>query len=49
LRLLGALLCFAAAVQADVRLPKYTRQQLPNGVVVFLVPRAGVPLVTFAS
>ncbi len=45
--LLGAFLCFAAAVQADVRLPKYTRQQLPNGVVVFLVPRAGVPLVNF--
>ena len=39
------LIASAAILSADVRLPKYTRQQLPNGAVVYLVPRAGVPLV----
>lgn len=40
-------LFLAISAAADVRLPKYTRQQLPNGVVVYLVPQAGVPLVSF--
>ncbi len=34
-------------VRPDVRLPKYTREQLSNGTVVYLVPRPGVPLVGF--
>jgi predicted Zn-dependent peptidase len=35
------------AYAADVRLPKYTRQTLPNGAVVYIVPRPGLPLVNF--
>jgi zinc protease len=34
-------------LSAQVKLPPYTRQELPNGVVVDLMPRPGVPLVTF--
>lgn len=37
----------AAALQADVRLPQFTRQELPNGVVVYYMPKPGVPLVNF--
>lgn len=37
----------SAVVFADVKLPPYTRQVLPNGVVVDLMPRPGVPLVNF--
>ena len=40
-------LCAAAALQGEVRLPPYTREVLPNGVVVYLMPKAGVPLVDF--
>jgi zinc protease len=40
-------LMFAAGLLAQVKLPPYTRQVLPNGVVVDLMPRAGVPLVSF--
>jgi len=47
MRIVMTLLSFASLLVADVRLPKYTRQQLPNGVVVFLVPVSGVPLVSF--
>ena len=47
MRLIVVLLCLKNLLAADVRLPKYTRQQLPNGVIVYLVPRAGVPLVSF--
>ncbi len=35
------------AFAADVRLPKYIREQLPNGVVLYMMPRPGVPLVDF--
>ncbi|HYL38174.1 MAG TPA: pitrilysin family protein [Bryobacteraceae bacterium] len=45
LALIAILMC--AAAFADVKLPPYTRQVLPNGVVVDLMPRAGVPLVSF--
>ena len=34
----------AAAAPAQVRLPAYTREVLPNGVVLVMSPRAGVPL-----
>jgi zinc protease len=47
MRIVGLLLCLASCATADVRLPKYTRQQLPNGTVIYLVPRPGVPLVNF--
>ena len=37
----------ASAFAAEVRLPAYTREVLPNGVVLYLLPKAGVPLVSF--
>ena len=37
----------APAFAAEVRLPAYTREMLPNGVVLYLLPKAGVPLVSF--
>jgi zinc protease len=37
----------SASLFGQVRLPPYTRQVLPNGVVTILTPRAGVPLVQF--
>jgi zinc protease len=37
----------ACSLLGEVRLPAYTRQVLPNGVVVRLMPRPGVPLVGF--
>ena len=40
-----ALACTAAA--ADVRLPNYTRRQLPNGATLYLIPHSGAPLVSF--
>jgi zinc protease len=43
--LLALLSC--ASLFGQLRLPPYTRQVLPNGVVVDLQPRAGVPLVQF--
>src|ERR1700683_2167379 len=45
--LLGLCLMFATALPqfAQVKLPPYTREVLPNGVVVALVPHPGVPLV----
>jgi zinc protease len=43
--LLGLLL--VSMLAAEVRLPKFTRTQLPNGVVVYLMPKPGVPLVNF--
>ena len=47
MRIAGLALFLASLATADVRLPKYTRQQLKNGTVVYLVPRPGVPLVNF--
>lgn len=44
---LVSIVVLAVGAQADVRLPKYTRQQLSNGAVVYLLPGAGVPLVGF--
>jgi len=41
------ILCAVAALNAQVRLPKYTREVLPNGVVVYLMPKPGVPLINF--
>lgn len=43
-------LVFAAAAllcAAQVKLPSYSREVLPNGAVLLLMPRAGVPLVHF--
>ena len=36
-----------ASVFGQLKLPSYSRQVLPNGVVVDLLPRTGVPLVGF--
>jgi predicted Zn-dependent peptidase len=41
------LLAGCAALGAQVKLPPYTREVLPNGTVVYLAPRSGVPLVSF--
>jgi predicted Zn-dependent peptidase len=43
------LLTFALCItlSAQVKLPPYTRDVLPNGVVVYMVQRTGVPLVSF--
>ena len=35
----------AVSASAEVRLPKYTRTELPNGVVVIAIPKPGIPLV----
>ena len=38
----------ASICSADVRLPRYyPRAMLPNGVVLYMMPRPGVPLVDF--
>ena len=46
IRVLMAVL-FAALAAGQVKLPEYTRQQLPNGAVLLLLPKAGAPLVHF--
>jgi zinc protease len=40
-------LALAASLGAQVKLPPYTRVVLPNGTVVYLMHRAGLPLVSF--
>lgn len=45
-RALSVAAMLALAAPAQVRLPQYTRQVLPNGAVVCLMPRRDVPLVT---
>jgi zinc protease len=44
---LGALFALSLPQFAQVKLPPYAKETLPNGVVVALIPRAGVPLVHF--
>ncbi len=39
------LFLLSTMLAAEVRLPPYTRETLPNGVVVYLIPKTGVPLV----
>ncbi len=43
--LLAAALC--ASLSAQVKLPPYSREVLPNGAVVYLVQKGGLPLVSF--
>jgi len=43
----AALLFTSGFASAQVKLPQYTRQILPNGTVVDLMPKPGVPLVGF--
>ena len=40
-------LALISGLYADVRLPKFTKQELPNGVVVYYMLKPGVPLVNF--
>ncbi len=47
MRVLAIALLACAGLIGQVKLPPYTRQVLPNGVVVDLMPRPGVPLVRF--
>ena len=42
-----AILSFAAALQAQVKLPPFTKQVLPNGVTLILSPNAELPLTNF--
>lgn len=46
-RLIIILALGGAALLGEVRLPPFTRQVLPNGVTVELMPRPGIPLVGF--
>jgi len=46
----GTLVLLAAAAQlvmGQARLPEYSRETLPNGAVLLLMPRSGLPLVHF--
>jgi len=40
-------LALCAPLAAQVKLPPYTREVLPNGTVVYLAPKPGLPLVNF--
>jgi zinc protease len=46
-RIIALLFVIACAATAQVRLPPYTRQILPNGTVLDVMSRKDVPLVTF--
>ena len=39
-------LAACASLSAQVKLPPYTREALPNGAVVYFLPKAGLPLVS---
>jgi len=45
LRLLAGLICFAIVLPAQLKLPPYLTKALPNGVTVYVMKKAGVPLV----
>jgi zinc protease len=45
--LLVLALALCATASAQVKLPPYSREVLPNGTVVFLVQKTGLPLVSF--
>lgn len=47
MKTLLTIVCAAATLSAQVKLPRYTREVLPNGVVVYLMPKPGVPLINF--
>jgi zinc protease len=40
-------IAMCAPLLAQVKLPPYTRELLPNGTVVYLAPKTGLPLVSF--
>ncbi|HLK69320.1 MAG TPA: pitrilysin family protein [Bryobacteraceae bacterium] len=40
-------LALSASLSAQVKLPPYSREVLPNGTVVYLVQKGGLPLVSF--
>lgn len=44
---LALALALCASLPAQVKLPPYTREALPNGVVVYQMQRTGLPLVSF--
>lgn len=46
MRRLAVLLTLASGLGAQVKLPPYSRQTLPNGAVLDLIPRKDVPLAT---
>ena len=47
IKTLAAFLLCTLALSAEVKLPPYHRAVLPNGVVVYFMPKSGVPLVNF--
>ena len=42
-----AVLALCAPLAAQIKLPEYTREVLPNGTVIYLMPKPGLPLVNF--
>jgi zinc protease len=47
--MVAALFALALPGEAQVRLPPYTRQVLPSGTVVVMMPRADLPLITLRA
>ncbi|MCP5114091.1 MAG: insulinase family protein, partial [bacterium] len=49
MRRAGWLLMVALAASAQVKLPDYTREVLPNGVRIYVMAKADVPMVTLRA
>ena len=49
MRTLAGLLVTAWLAFGQAKLPQYTKETLPNGAVILMMPRAGVPLVHFRA
>ena len=47
MRQIAFTLVLCAAASAQIKLPAFNREVLPNGAVVYLMPKAGLPLVHF--
>ena len=47
MRIKLGLMLLAVPLLGQLKLPPYTEEKLPNGVVIAMMPRAGVPLVHF--
>jgi zinc protease len=47
MKMLAVFLAAASLQYGQVKLPQYTKETLPNGAVIAMMPRSGVPLVHF--
>ena len=47
MRTLSVFLAAASLAFGQAKLPQYTKETLPNGAVIAMMPRVGVPLVHF--